>query len=88
MTGCPEQISPTLDELIKAKLLNLAHEQNVDEAAKLNRITGLNQSPWQPVDHEFEPIPSSTTPVTKRHVEELFDYIKSPEISSLLEPHP
>ena len=87
MDGCPEQSRPTLDELIKAKLLKLAHEQNVDLTVKLNRITELNQSPWQRVDHDLEPIPEATTPSSKKQVEELFDYITSPENTILFWNH-
>lgn len=79
MDDCPEQIRPALDDLIKEKLLKLAHEQNVDVAGKLARLIELNQSPWQRVDHDLEPIPDATKSATKDQVEELFAFITAPE---------
>jgi hypothetical protein len=87
MDGCPEQIRPPLDELIKAKLLKLAHEQNADVAAKLTRLKELNQSPWQRVDHDLEPIPQAPSPATRGQVEDLFDHITSPENTVLFWNH-
>jgi hypothetical protein len=87
MDECPEEIIPTLNNLIKAKLLKLAHEQNVDIEAKLTRLKELNQSPWQRIDHDLEPIPEDSTPATKEQVDELFDYITSFENTILFWNH-
>lgn len=87
MDGCPEQIRAAIHELIKAKLLKLANEQNVDVAAKLTRLKELNQSPWQRVDHDLEAIPEVTSPATMEQVDELFDYITSPENTILFWNH-
>lgn len=87
MDGCPEQIRSTLDELIKEKLLKLAHEQNLYVSAKLSRLKELNQYPWQRVDHDLEPIPEATSQATKEQVDELFDYITSPENTILFWNH-
>lgn len=65
MDECPEEIRPTLNGLIKTRLLKHAHEQNVNVAVKLTRLKELNHSPWQHLDHGVEPIPEKTNPVTK-----------------------
>jgi hypothetical protein len=87
MDGCPEQIKPDVEGLIKTKFLNLAHEQHIDVQAKLTRLKELNQSPWQRVDHDLETVPEATTPATKAQVDELFNYITSPENTVLFWNH-
>jgi hypothetical protein len=87
MDGCPEKIKSDIEGLIKTKLLNLAHEQNIDVQAKLTSLKELNQSPWQRVDHDLEPVPEATFPATKAQVDELFSYITSPENTFLFWNH-
>jgi hypothetical protein len=87
MDGCPEQIKTDIEGLIKTKFLNLANEQNIDVQAKLTRLKDLNQSPWQRVDHDLEPLPEATSPATKEQVDELFNYITSPENTVLFWHH-
>lgn len=83
MSGCPVEIKPEVEALIKEKLHKLALEQKVDIAAELSRLQELNESPWQRVDHELAQIPESETPATKPQIDELFDYITSPENNGL-----
>jgi hypothetical protein len=87
MDGCPEQIKPDIEDLIKTILLKLAHEQNIDVQAELIRLKELNQSPWQRVDHDLEPLPEAISPATKEQVEEFFNYITSPENTVLFWNH-
>ena len=87
MDSCPNDIRPAIDGLIKTKLLNLAHEQNINVQASLTRLKALNQSPWQRVDHDLEPLPEATYPATNEQVEELFNYITSPENTVLFWNH-
>jgi hypothetical protein len=87
MDGCPEQIKPEIEGLIKTKFLKLAYEQNIDVQAELTRLKDLNQSPWQRVDHDLEPLPEATSPATKEQVDELFNYITSPENTVLFWHH-
>jgi hypothetical protein len=87
MDGCPEQIKPLIEDLIKTKLLKLAHEQNIDVQAELTRLKELNQSPWQRVDHDLEPLSEAISPATNEQVEELFNFITSPENTVLFWYH-
>jgi hypothetical protein len=87
MDGCPEEIKPLIEDLIKTKFLKLAHEQHIDVQAKLTRLKELNQSPWQRVDHDLEPLPEAIAPATNEQVEELFNYITSPENTVLFWHH-
>jgi hypothetical protein len=87
MDGCPEQIKPEIEGLIKTKFLNLAHEQNIDVQAEVTRLKELNESPWQRVDHDFEPLPEAISPATNDQVEELFNYVTSPENTLLFWNH-
>jgi hypothetical protein len=87
MDECPDEIRPALNELVKVRLLKLAQEQNVDIQAKLARLKELNESPWQRVDHDLEPIPESSTPATIDQVSEYFAYITSFENTILFWNH-
>jgi hypothetical protein len=87
MDSCPKDIRTSIDGLIKTKLLNLAHEQNINVQASLTRLKALNQSPWQRVDHDLEPLPEATSPATNDQVEGLFNYITSPENTVLFWHH-
>jgi hypothetical protein len=87
MDGCPEQIKPDIEDLIKTKFLKLAHEQNIDVQAELTRLKDLNQSPWQRVDHDLEQLPEAIYPATNEQVEALFNFITSPENTVLFWHH-
>ena len=87
MDGCPEQIKPEIEDLIKTKFLKLAHEHNIDVQAELTRLKELNQSAWQRVDHDLEPLSEASSPATKEQVQELFNYITSPENTVLFWQH-
>lgn len=87
MSGCPDEIKPEVEALIKEKLLKLALEQKVDVAAEHSRLQELNESPWQRVDHDLEPIQETKVPATSSQVNELFNYITSPENTGLFWSH-
>ena len=87
MDGCPEQIKPDIEDLIKTKLLKLAHELNIDVQAELTRLKELKKSPWQRVDHDLERLAEANSPATNEQVDELFNYITSPENTVLFWHH-
>lgn len=83
ISGCPPEIKPEVESLIKKKLHEIAINQKVDVPAELARLNELNQSPWQRVDHDLEPIAETQTPATMDQIDALFDFITAPDNTAL-----
>lgn len=79
LSGCPQEVLPQLQSLIKKRLLAIAIDQNVDVAKHTQRLRDINDDAWSRVDHSLASIEESDTPATKREIDKYFDLITSDE---------
>lgn len=77
LSGCPEELLPEVESLVKSRMLTIAIEQRVDVRKHAERLKAIDESAWSRVDHSLPVIEETDRIPTEADIDDYFELVTS-----------